>query len=240
MRTNRRTIRSAFSGSTPSGGEPAATKRARRLTARVAAVSLLGAGMALLGWAPSAFAADTSSTTVSATSPTIVLGDSNTASATVSGDATFGNPTGTVTFYECGPTTSPTDCTSTANPVGSAVGVTAAAGNTSTAGSASFTPTSTGYWCFAAAYSGDTNYSASADTTSDGCFDVTAASTSTSSAPASSSIVLGTSNSDNATVTGNAAGGSPDRRRDASTNAARPPRPHRAPPQPTRWAVRWA
>ena len=211
MRTCLGSIRSAIFGSKAPESE-AAVKQRRPIRRRsaVAVVSLLVAAFALTGWAPSAYAADATSTLVSPTSPSIVLGSSTEASATVTGDATYGSPTGTVSFYECGPTSSPTPCLSTADPVGNAVGVTAGSGNTSTANSVSFTPTSTGYWCFAADYSGDSNYASSSDTSStDECFDVTVAPTSTVSAPASSSIVLGSSDTDSATVTGGAIGGSP-------------------------------
>ena len=40
-------------------------------------------------------------------SSSIVLGNSNTDGATVTGSATFGSPTGSVSFYQCGPTVSP-------------------------------------------------------------------------------------------------------------------------------------
>ncbi len=102
-----------------------------------------------------------------------MLGNANSDSAVVSGNATYGSPTGTVTFYECGPTSSPEPCTSQANQVGSPVGVTAGANDTSSASSVSFTPNSGGYWCFAGYYFGDANYAGSSDTTTDECFDVT-------------------------------------------------------------------
>ena len=47
------------------------------------------------------------------------------------------------------------------------------------------------------------------DTSSDECVDVSPASTTTVTAPGATSIVLGTSTTDGATVTGNASGGSP-------------------------------
>jgi uncharacterized repeat protein (TIGR01451 family) len=103
----------------------------------------------------------------------IVFGSSDTEAAEVSGNAGGGSPTGTVSFYECGPTPSPADCASKADEVGSAVSVTAGAKDTSTAISAAFTPTAAGYWCFANYYSGDPNYLAGSDTTRDECFDVT-------------------------------------------------------------------
>ena len=149
------------------------------------------------------------STVGTPTSPSIVLGSSNTDGATVTGNATGGSPTGTVTFYQCGPTADPTPCTSTANQVGLPVTVTAGADDTSTATSASFTPPSTGEWCFAAVYSGDSNYAGSSDTTTDGCFDVTTLSSSTTDAPTTGSIVLGGNNTDGAVITGDATGGDP-------------------------------
>ncbi len=154
--------------------------------------------------------APSTSTTTTPTSSSIVLGQSNTDSATVAGNDVVGSPTGTVQFYECGPTASPADCTSVAHPVGSPVSVTAAGdGMSSTASSVSFTPTATGYWCFAGDYSGDSNYAASSDTSTDECFDVTAASSTTVSTPTASSVVYGDNVGDSAVVTGNAAGGSP-------------------------------
>lgn len=121
------------------------------------------------------FNVSASSTTTAPAHSTIELGQSNTDSATETGNSSVGSPTGTVQFYECGPTPSPTPCTSTSNPVGGPTGLTAGANDTSTAGSVSFTPTSTGYWCFAGVYSGDSNYNASSDTSTDECFDVTPA-----------------------------------------------------------------
>jgi len=154
---------------------------------------------------------DSSSTSTTPASPSIVIGNSNSDSAVVSGDATYGSPTGTVTFYECGPTTSPETCTSTANSVGDSVSVTAGANDTSTASSVSFTPDAAGYWCFAGYYSGDSNYSSSSDATIDECFDVTTGATAsaTTTTPASLNIGLGEADSDNAAVSGDATYGSP-------------------------------
>ncbi len=149
------------------------------------------------------------STVTSPASSSIVLGNNDSDSATVSGNAVNGSPTGTVTFYECGPTPTAQACASQANQVGSAITLTAGAGNTSTANSANLMPDGVGYWCFAGYYSGDSNYESSSDATVDECFDVTQASTTTNTALATNSIVLGSSDSDSATVTGNAGGGSP-------------------------------
>ena len=121
----------------------------------------------------------------------MTLGTSNTDTATVTGNTTLGSPTGTVSFYECGPTATPQPCTSTANPVGSGpVGFDTASGVTASATSVPFTPDAGGYWCFAGYYSGDSNYSSSTDTTTDECFAVTG----TTTTPASSIIALGASN----------------------------------------------
>jgi hypothetical protein len=153
--------------------------------------------------------APTTTTTTKATTSDILLGSSNSDSATVTGNSVVGNPTGTVQFYECGPTPSVAACTSTTNPVGNPVSVTAGAGDTSTAASPSFTPNGTGYWCFAGVYSGDSNYAGSSDTlVSNECFQVVAASA-TSTVPSSSTITLGGSVTDGATVTGNSAQGNP-------------------------------
>jgi hypothetical protein len=175
----------------------------------VMVASLIGGVFALLGSVTSAYAASSASTVSTPATSTIVLGQSDTDVATVTGDDTSGSPTGTVSFYQCGPTSTPTACTSTADQVGTAVGVTAGDDDTSTATSVSFTPTATGYWCFAADYSGDSNYSPSSDGTTDGCFDVTTITSPMVTVPADSTIVLGVTNSDEATLTGNATFGSP-------------------------------
>ncbi len=152
--------------------------------------------------------------TVSRPSPaSITLGasgaDSVTDGATVSGNAAGGSPTGTVSFFVCGPLAGASGCASTATPVGGAVSVGPGAGNTSSATSASFTPTQAGTWCFLAVYSGDGNYNGSRDGTGDECFTVAKADTSTASAPHDAGIALGASTTDGATVSGNADGGSP-------------------------------
>ena len=105
-------------------------------------------------------------------SSSVVTGASNTDSVSVIGNPDRGSPTGTVTFYVCGPTVGPTPCTSTANQVGSPVALTSGANNISTATSAAFTPTAGGTWCFAGSYSGDANYGASSDTSVNECFTV--------------------------------------------------------------------
>jgi len=91
-------------------------------------------------------------TQVSASS--ISPGDSVTDTATLTG--ANGVPLGTVTFFECGPTATPPDCTTGGNQVGSPVAVDSTNG---TATSAAFTPgtasSNNGYYCFRAEYTPD-------------------------------------------------------------------------------------
>ncbi len=110
--------------------------------------------------------------------------------ATVSGNATYGTPTGSVDFYTCPVNVSP--CTTTTP------GVTADAANPvplvdGSATSSSFTPDSGGTWCSAAVYSGDSNYTASSDETSDECYTVNPAASTSVSAPSSSTAAAGRS-----------------------------------------------
>jgi hypothetical protein len=98
----------------------------------------------------------------------------NTVTATVTGNATSGPPTGNVSFTECGPLPSPKACSASADPLGSTVGVSAGSGDSSTATSAPLTPDAPGYWCIQSTYTGDSNYAISSDTSTDGCFKVTA------------------------------------------------------------------
>src|SRR5579859_4356714 len=176
----------------------------RRLMIR----ALIVGGLAVLF--PNVAVAATASTTTSTPSAvTTILGDSVSDSATVTGDPLVGVPTGTVSFSVCGPLAAASGCTAGGTAVGGAVSLTPGAIDTGTATSDAFTPTATGIWCFDAQYSGDANYDGSADGSVTECVTVTAASSSTSSAPGSGSVALGGSDGDTATVTGNAAGGSP-------------------------------
>ncbi len=116
-----------------------------------------------------------SKTTTSPSSGTITLGNSITDTAVVSGDPVVPtlDPTGTVSFFLCGPLSSGT-CTSggtadTNNPIN----LTGNGNGTSTATSSAFTPTVVGTYCFRGEYSGDTVYKASSDSTAGECFTVT-------------------------------------------------------------------
>jgi uncharacterized protein with FMN-binding domain len=148
------------------------------------------------------------STTASApSSSTAALDGPNTDSVVVTGNDSASDapyPTGTVTFYTCGRNVTP--CTS-ANwtELGTPVSLGVGAQNVNSATSTPFTNDATGTWCFAAVYSGDGNYSGSGDGTSDECYTVGPASTTTLSAPLNQTITESQSNIDQATVTGNAA-----------------------------------
>jgi hypothetical protein len=64
-------------------------------------------------------------------------------------------PTGSVTFYVCGPTLGHA-CTTAGTNLGSVT--VSGSGNTATATSPAFTPPATGTYCFLGVYSGDGNY----------------------------------------------------------------------------------
>ncbi len=116
--------------------------------------------------------ADSLTTTPSATSIVADTPGGLTDTATVSGEAPLGAPTGTASFYWCGPSVS--TCSASGNALGSAVGFTAGADDTSSATSAVLpTPSEPGQYCFFASYSGDGNYPATGDGSSGECFVVT-------------------------------------------------------------------
>ena len=106
-------------------------------------------------------------------SASIALGASNNDRVSVIGTPERGAPTGSVTFYVCGPTASAVPCTSKTTQVGaSPIPVSPGASNTSTATSLSYSPSAAGTWCFAGYYSGDPNYGPSSDTSVNECFAV--------------------------------------------------------------------
>jgi tellurite resistance-related uncharacterized protein len=146
-----------------------------------------------------------SSTQAAAADSTISLGNSTSDSATVSGNATGGTPTGSVTFSACGPGDTATACTSGGQQLGSAAQLTGGS-----AASPTFTPDSPGTYCFRADYGGDGNYTGSSDTTTaTQCVTVTKAAATVIASPATATATLAASDRDNATVTGNATGGTP-------------------------------
>jgi hypothetical protein len=103
------------------------------------------------------------------TSHDVQLGQSDTDTATVTGSDGI-TPSGTVTFYVCGPNLH-VPCTIAAasdNAVGSPVTVSDADSTSPdivTASSASVTPTAEGDYCFLALYAGDSHYTAASDST---------------------------------------------------------------------------
>jgi uncharacterized repeat protein (TIGR01451 family) len=109
-------------------------------------------------------AASGTKTKVTPTSLTLSASGTITDTVTVSGSAKAGvAPTGTVDFYVCKAST----CDPTAlSPEDANVSLSASGATTASASSSAFTPTSPGTWCFAAVYSGDTNYLGSQDNTS--------------------------------------------------------------------------
>jgi len=151
---------------------------------RIVVALAVGGPIGVLGTVvPSQVAsADTATVATAPQFPEVVLGDGNTDGATVTGDSTYGSPTGTVSFYACGPTTTAQPCTSQSDPVGTAVQLTPGPNDTATAGSVAFTADAPGTWCFGGYYSGDSNYGAGSDTSTDECFDVTEQPSSTSPA----------------------------------------------------------
>jgi hypothetical protein len=147
------------------------------------------------------------------TSASVTVGSEDEDTATVTGTAAHGSPTGTVTFSACGPTAGATPCTA-ANSGAATVALTPESGNSSVA-SVVIQPGVTGWYCFFDQYSGDSNYSAvSDDNTATECFQATGGSTGSTtptiaSALSSSSIVVGNTATDTATVTGTSAHESP-------------------------------
>jgi hypothetical protein len=140
---------------------------------------------------------------------TVAVGGQNTDTAKVAGNSGGGSPTGTVTFYACGPLTSAGGCVSGGQPVGSPITLTGGTGNTATATSSGFTPTAPGTWCFRADYSGDANYTASTDGGAGECFTVTQASSAVSSSPHRATVALGQQNTDTATLAAKSGGAAP-------------------------------
>lgn len=152
------------------------------------------------------------STTPSSTA--LQLGSTLTDTATVTGPPGFTPPTGTVTFYECGPlqsapTTNGPNCTTASGT--KLTNATHTDGKipidttTQQATSPSFKPPSAGTYCFLAVYSGDSNYGPESDSLGNECFTVYNSTTSTT--PSSTAITLGASVTDTATITPLPAGG---------------------------------
>jgi hypothetical protein len=161
-----------------------------------------------------------SATTTAASASAVTVGSSVNDVATVTGNTTDGVPTGAVQTYECGPPA--TTCSSGGTLLGSAP-----LNGAGIATSPSFTPGSTGTYCFAAVYTPDitSTYGSSSGapslpiecflaSASSGSFPTgpptpSAAPTVTTSAASATLVVLGKSVNDIVTVTGNSSNGVP-------------------------------
>ncbi|HXQ62340.1 MAG TPA: hypothetical protein VN796_08395 [Acidimicrobiales bacterium] len=174
-------------------------------------VTLVIGGVAGGAWAKTPRMAKPTLTSALSSS-SIPPGGNATDTATVTGTAAKGAPTGSVTFSVCGPTAGATPCTAP-NAGSATVGLSTGAHHRSTA-SVILEPGSPGWYCFLDQYSGDSHYKAVSDNnTATECLDVTGGgggSTPTiTSALSPSSIGVGGTATDTATVTGKAAHGSP-------------------------------
>src|SRR5262245_22457294 len=158
-------------------------------------------------------------------SPTSALpGQSVTDTATVVGNQPTKTPSGTVTFFLCGPIATGA-CDGTTN-VGTSIGTGTLSGSGATASATSpdvntaASPLAPGRYCFRAEWPGDANYpppltAFGGPTGSDECFTVAKIPSATVTTPVDGSgvethaITLGDSIFDRAVVTGTAAGGDP-------------------------------
>jgi hypothetical protein len=120
----------------------------------------------------------------SLSSTTIPSNGSTIDTATVTGNSTAGSPTGSISFFLCGPTSVATPCTQPQ--VEATVGLTSESGNRAAASVTLQANGSTGWFCFLDEYSGDSNYKPVNDNdTATECVDITSSGSSTqSSAPA--------------------------------------------------------
>jgi hypothetical protein len=138
--------------------------------------------------------------TTSPTSGSIDLGQSDADTGVVTGTGGV-TPTGSVTFYVCGPTAA-TACTTNGTNLGNVV--VSGSGSTASAKSPAYTPTGTGTYCFLGVYSGDSKYAGASDSSgSRECFTVGGAPPSEiTTAPTRASITLGQSDADTGYVNG--------------------------------------
>src|SRR5512132_1564704 len=135
-------------------------------------------------------------------------GTSVTDQAVITGTADVGTapkPTGSVSFFLCGPTQAPASCSTGGDAVGSAVNL-SGSDNPATVDSSAVSKTAPGWYCFRAEYSGDSNYPASEDSSTNECFQVVDANIQIS--PASATNPIGTNHV--LTITVNAVGGTLD------------------------------
>ncbi len=137
----------------------------------------------------------TSISTWASSTGTVAPGTPISDKATVS--ATSGTPTGTVQFYWCGPTSSPTACSSSGTALGSPVTLTSGS-----ATSGSISPTAAGFYCFAAYYTPTGGFGSSySTTTTKECFQVVGGTSVSSMASSTGIVAPGTTVTDMATIT---------------------------------------
>ena len=133
-------------------------------------VALVVGGTAGVSAATGTLVAPTLTTALSSSS--ILYGNTAVDTATVTGKGTRGSPTGTVTFSACGPTATPTPCTSP-NVFSVSVVLRSRAHHRSTA-AVTIIPGAPGWYCFLDTYSGDAHYASVSDNdTATECLDVT-------------------------------------------------------------------
>src|SRR5215204_4616741 len=147
---------------------------------------------------------------------TLTLGDTaptDAAKVTVSGTGTPPAPTGTVSYYLCGPSqTTLTSCDPTGKVAFDTKLLSGAvkSGNEYTVTSSAPTLSGAGNYCFAATWPGDGNYTGPfVDGSSTECFTVNKYLPPTVTSPSSAEIFLGDTITDHIHVTGIAAGGPP-------------------------------
>ena len=151
-------------------------------------------------------------TTSSSAHGQVPIGTSSiTDTATVTGNSTFGVPTGKVDFYYCyNASSSPTSCTATTGSPTSlgSQSLGSPSGDSSSATSSGFSPSKIGYYCFFAHYEGSTQYSSADENLSNSdqaeveCFQVVLATPSISTTPNPTSATVGAYLNDSANVTG--------------------------------------
>lgn len=153
----------------PGGGGGGGSSFAESGAVNVSSIPNAGAASVTISWSYP------TTTTATPARSYVALGyQSNSDAATVTGNSLYGSPTGTVTFFVCGPVTSAQGCASGGTMVGNPDTPTAGAYNTATATSSGFMPNAVGTWCFRADYTSDSVYGASSDGSSTQCFTVTA------------------------------------------------------------------
>ncbi len=130
----------------------------------------------------------------------IVLGETNGISSSVTGNATGGIPTGKLSFSLCGP--GATECELGGTLIGEVPA--SAAGE---AASGAFTPPAPGAFCVRTDYAGDADYKAVSHGSA--CFAVTKAPVTGAVSPGTATSALGQDNHARFIVSGNAVGGAP-------------------------------